>query len=343
MTDDVKFMEHALELAQKGMGAVSPNPLVGCVLVADGRIIGEGYHASYGGPHAEVNAIDSVKDEDKHLLCDATLYVNLEPCSHVGKTPPCADYILKMGIPRVVFASDDPNPLVAGAGMHKLTQGGVEVTVGTCKKEADFLNRRFFTAMTHHRPYIILKFAQSTDGFMAPKEEKQLWLTGEEAKKLTHTWRREEDAILVGLNTVLVDDPELTVRLVEGRDPYRAVVDQKLILPSEKKIFNGGAPVFVYNETEDSVTENVHRIKIDFTGDVLEQILFDLYLRKVRSVIVEGGPKALAGFAEKNLWDEARIFTAPQNLTEGKKAPVLTGTILKEETLGEDKLVILIK
>lgn len=334
-----QYMRACLYLAEKGMGSVSPNPMVGSIIVHNDKVIGRGYHASYGGPHAEVNAIDSVAEADRHLLKHSTLYVNLEPCAHFGKTPPCADLIVQMGIPHVVFASDDPNPLVAGKGAEKLRMAGIEVLSGVLKKEADFLNRRFFTAMTLHRPYIILKWAESADGFMAPKEQKQVWLTGDASRKLVHEWRREEDAIMVGTHTVSIDDPELTVRLVEGRDPMRVIIDRALALAPSRKIFNPGAPVVVYNEKEESVTDNVHRIKIDFSKDILPHILNDLYLRKVRSLIVEGGPETLKTFIDADLWDEARIFTAPAVLGDGKLGPKVFGKKIGEEKVGPDTLI----
>ncbi len=338
-----KYMRACLYLAEKGMGSVSPNPMVGSVIVYDGKVIGRGYHASYGGPHAEVNAIDSVKEEDRELLKHSTLYVNLEPCAHFGKTPPCAELIVRMGIPHVVYGSEDPNPLVAGQGVEKLRNAGVEVLSGVLKKEADFLNRRFFTAMTKHRPYIILKWAESQDGFMAGNGAKQIWLTGEESKKRVHEWRAEEDAIMVGTRTVEIDNPELTVRLVEGKNPMRVVIDQNLTLDPSQKIFNNDVPVFVYNEKEESISENIHRIKINFAENILPQIMNDLYLRKVRSLIVEGGADTLQHFVETDLWDEARIFSTEKILGEGKKGPKVFGKKIGEEKIGNDTLITVVR
>ena len=344
MTDDERYIQKCLELAERGKGNVAPNPMVGAVVVADGRVIGEGYHMQYGGPHAEVNAIASVAEADKHLLAKATIYVNLEPCSHFGKTPPCADLIIRTGIPRVVFASDDPNPLVSGRGTQKLCDAGIEVTTGILKKEADFLNRRFFTFITHERPYIVLKWAESQDGFMAPLEAKQVWLTGEAAKKLTHEWRAEEAAIMVGTNTVRIDDPELTVRLapdnVPHKDHARVIIDRDLSLDPAAKVFRPGASVYVYNERENSVSGNVHRIKIDFNAGVLPEILADLRSKNIQSLFVEGGPETLAGFVSAGLWDEARVFTAERTLGQGKPAPKLSGEPATTTMIGPDKLSI---
>lgn len=343
MTEDEKYMARALALAEQGKKNVAPNPMVGCVIAHAGKIIGEGFHAQFGGPHAEVNAIHSVLEEDCHLLADSTLYVTLEPCSHFGKTPPCADLIISAKIPRVVIASRDPNPLVSGRGISRLTNAEVQVTTGVLAKEADFLNRRFFTFQTKLRPYIILKWAESIDGFLAPHEPKQVWLTGETARALVHEWRSEESAIMVGTRTVVVDDPALTVRFAEGKNPVRVVIDRKLTLAPTQKIFHPDAPVIVFNEIETETRENTERIKIDFTGNVLAQILEHAHARSILSVIIEGGAETLAHFVETDLWDEARVFTTPAILKEGKAAPRISGTCIREEMIGEDKLCIYVR
>ncbi len=331
-------MQRCLDLAIQGLGRVAPNPMVGCVIVHDDKIIGEGYHQKFGEAHAEVNAINSVSNLD--LLKESTLYVNLEPCSHFGKTPPCADLILQKKIPRVVIGSYDPNPKVAGKGIHKLKDAGVEVITEVLQTESDFLNRRFFTFHTKHRPYLILKWAQSTDEFMAPNESKQFWLTNNESKKLTHKWRSEEPGILVGRNTVEIDNCELNVRLWKGTNPTRIVLDRKLSLPPDKKIFNAESKTIVFNEVEDSANDLIVRKKIDFSSNVLQQILNVLYQMELQSVIIEGGPATLNHFIEQNLWDEARIFTTNHELKNGKYSPKVSGKLIEETDIEGDNLKI---
>ncbi|MBP6732391.1 MAG: bifunctional diaminohydroxyphosphoribosylaminopyrimidine deaminase/5-amino-6-(5-phosphoribosylamino)uracil reductase RibD, partial [Chitinophagales bacterium] len=271
MSADEVYMQRCLDLAIKGAGLVAPNPMVGCVIVHNNKIIGEGYHQKYGGPHAEVNAINAVVNKD--LLPNSTLYVSLEPCSHFGKTPPCADLILQKKIPVVVIAGLDPNPLVAGNGIARLKAAGVAVTQGILQQQADYLNRKFITFHTKHRPFITLKWAQSADGFMGLNEPKQFWFTNTESKKLMHKWRTEEQAILVGKNTVAVDDCELTARLWPGNNPLRVVIDRNLDLPADRKIFNGRATTFIFNQVK-SATEGANQfIKLDFTQNLLSQIL----------------------------------------------------------------------
>lgn len=334
------FMQRCLDLAVKASGYVAPNPLVGSVIVYDGKIIGEGYHQKFGEAHAEVNAILSVAPHLFHLLPEATLYVNLEPCSHHGKTPPCADLIISHKIPRVVIGSNDPNPRVAGQGIQKLMAAGVEVVAGVMKSETDFLNRRFMTHFLMRRPYIILKWAESADGFIAPDEQKQVWLTNEHSKKLVHQWRAEEQAIMVGKKTIEIDDPELTVRLINGKNPARIIIDRTLAIPSTKKIFFPNAPVFIYNGLNESSEGRIHFEKINFEENVLPQLLESLYLKNIQSIIVEGGPNTLAQFMEQNLWDEARIFTAPIRLTTGKQSPKIGIRSAYEQMIGTDKLKI---
>src|ERR1019366_6213146 len=264
MTQDEQYMKRCLDLAIKGLGHVAPNPLVGCVIVDEGKIIGEGYHQKFGEAHAEVNAVNAVPDELNHRLPHSTLYVNLEPCSHFGKTPPCADMIVSHKIKRVVIGSFDPNLQVNGQGIQKLKDAGIEVSTGVLEEESDFLNRRFMTFHRQHRPYIILKWAKSVDDFMAPDESKQVWLTGDESKKLVHQWRSEEQAILVGKRTVEIDDPQLTVRLVKGKNPVRLVIDRTLSLPVSQKIFRPDARLFLYNEVESYYDDWLNFVKLDF-------------------------------------------------------------------------------
>lgn len=339
MNSQEHFMQRCLDLAVRGLGNVAPNPLVGCVVVHEGQIIGEGYHQKYGEAHAEVNAIRSVANQD--LLKESTVYVNLEPCSHFGKTPPCADLILQKQIKRVVIGSYDPNPLVAGKGIEKLRAAGVEVITEVLKVEADFLNRRFITFYSMHRPYLVLKWAQSADGFMALNEPKQFWFTNSESKKLMHKWRTEEQGVLVGKNTVEVDDCELTARLWQGRSPTRIVIDRNLILQIDRKIFNAEANTIVFNETANRTDRNIQYIKIDFAENVLAQILNELYKLNIQSVTIEGGPATLKQFIAANLWDEARIFTTQHVLNDGKSAPLLTGKLMEETKIETDYLRVI--
>ena len=338
MTTDEIYMERCLNLAQKGEGCVAPNPMVGSVIVCGGKIIGQGYHEKFGGPHAEVNAVASVPAELHHLIPQSTLYVNLEPCAHFGKTPPCADLLVHEHCARVVIGSVDPNPQVSGRGIEKLRAAGIEIRTGVLEKESNFLNRRFFTFQTKHRPYIILKWAQSADGFMALNQPKQLWLTGEESRKLVHQWRSVEQAILVGKNTVEIDDPALTARLVNGKNPTRLVIDQYLGLGFDKKIFRNDAELFVYNERISEDDGTVHSVKLDFSKNVLDQIMAHLFSKNIQSVIIEGGPSTLRRFIEQDLWDEARVFTAQTILGEGKKSPEFSGVLLRKEKIGSDSL-----
>lgn len=334
-----QYIKKCLELAEKGMGNVSPNPMVGSVIVYDGKIIGQGFHQKFGGSHAEVNAINSVSDQE--LLKKSTLYVNLEPCSHFGKTPPCADLIISKKIPKVVIGSYDPNPKVSGKGIQKLKDAGIEVEVGILKEESDYLNRRFLTFQTKHRPFLILKWAESEDGYMAGVEKKQLWLTNEESKILVHKWRSEEQAFLVGKNTVAIDDPELTTRLWTGKNPLRITIDRNLELNQDRKIFNSTAPTIVFNEKENSSIANVERVKIEFGEKTEEQILEELYKRNILSLVIEGGKDTLTRFIEKNLWDEARIFSTKHILGKGIVAPKITGVNMYEKEIGTDKLIVI--
>ena len=333
-------MQRCLDLAIQGLGNVAPNPLVGSLIVHDDKIIGEGFHQQFGKAHAEVNAIQSVTEKD--LLKHSTLYVNLEPCSHFGKTPPCADLIIQSKIPRVVIGSYDPNPKVAGKGIQKLRDAGLEVITEILKTESDFLNRRFITAHTKHRPYIILKFAKSADGFMALNEPKQFWFANGLSKKLMHKWRTEEQGILVGRNTVAIDDCELTARLWQGKNPVRIVIDKNNSLPRDRKIFNTLAETLVFNEVETKTVASVDSVQIDFSKNVLEQVLQHLQTNEIQSVIIEGGPDTLRYFIEQNLWDEARIFTTTHQLETGKPSPIISGRVIEETEIETDILKIII-
>jgi len=340
---DEMFMKRCIELAINGMGHVAPNPMVGCVIVYEGKIIGEGYHREFGGAHAEVNAINAVKE--KHKLKKSTLYVNLEPCSHYGKTPPCADLIIKHKIPRVVIAHTDIHKLVSGKGIEKLSNAGCEVTTNVLAKEALFLNRRFNIYHTKKRPYLILKWAQTTDGFIDIDRNndtpvKPTWITSERTRIIVHKWRTEESAIIVGTNTALKDNPSLTARAWTGKNPLRIVIDEHNRLPKNLNIFNNEAPTLIFNASKNAEQENLEFIIADFEKDLLEHILNVLCQKQIISLIVEGGTQLIQSFIDNNLWDEARIFTGDTKFLSGVKAPSLENN--KKETfyIGTDTLDI---
>ena len=342
---DDTYMSRCLELAHRAIGQVSPNPMVGAVLVNEGLIIGEGYHHVYGGPHAEVSCIASVKEQDRQLISKSTLYVSLEPCSHHGKTPPCADLIIEKGIKSVVVGSHDPNPLVAGKGIKKLREAGIEVKVGVLERESDFLNRRFMTYHIKKRPYIILKWAESADGFMAPDSDRQVWLTGEYSRKLVHKWRTEEDAILIGTRTALIDDPQLTAREWDGKSPIRILIDMGLKVPLSNRIFDDQAMTIIYNTKREGLENGILYVQI-CTGesrppspDSCQLILDDLYRRSIQSLIVEGGAYTLNRFIDQNLWDEARVFSTTVLLHTGVRAPLITAKTTDEKRLDTDILI----
>ncbi len=341
---DMGFMDRCLELAGKGLGSTAPNPMVGCVLVAGGKIIAEGYHREYGGPHAEVNAIQSVRTPE--LLTSSTLYVNLEPCSHHGKTPPCSRLILDKGIPRVVIGTTDPNKAVSGSGISQLREKGLDVTIGIREKECLELNRRFFIYHENKRPYIILKWAQTKDGFIdrerRPETEVGInWITGDMERQLVHKWRSEEQAILVGTRTALVDDPELTVRDWTGRHPLRLVIDRKGLLPENLKLFNGKTGTVVFTDKIRELAENIRQVRISGDNDMVDGILKFLYENEIQSLIVEGGSETLEGFVKSNLWDEARVFVGDQIFKSGIKAPRLPAEASEEHRLSASVLRIL--
>ncbi|MEM9390714.1 MAG: bifunctional diaminohydroxyphosphoribosylaminopyrimidine deaminase/5-amino-6-(5-phosphoribosylamino)uracil reductase RibD, partial [Bacteroidota bacterium] len=311
-------MNRALELAALGIGNVSPNPLVGCVIVHNNEIIGEGFHQKYGEKHAEVNAIESVRDPS--LLEKSTLYVTLEPCSHHGKTPPCSDLIIKKKIKKVVVAIKDPNPLVSGSGIRKLRDAGVQVELDLGRDKAIEVNKRFLTSVVNKRPYVILKWAQTADGFLARKNHDSKWISDEYSRAIVHTWRAQEDAIMVGKNTAKYDNPKLTVRGTAGKNPLRVVLDQKLELDRKLELFSDGLPTLCYNLNDSKVLNETEFIKV--TGkSFIEGVLADLGSRNIQSLIVEGGAQLLSSFIDKDLWDEARVFTSPKFFGDGIKAP----------------------
>lgn len=337
MSTKETFMNRAFDLAQLGAGKVSPNPLVGCVIVHDEKIIGEGYHMKYGQAHAEVNAVNSV--EDKSLLKDSEVYVTLEPCSHFGKTPPCSDLLISHQVKRVIVSNLDPNPLVAGRGIEKLKTAGIVVETGLMEPKGELVNRRFFTVMRKKRPYVILKWAETADGFIARENFDSKWISDKYSRKLVHKWRAEEDAILVGTNTAQYDNPTLNVRDWKGRDPLRVVVDRNLRLPDNLNLFNGNQATVCYNEKKEEVEDNVTYRKINFEA-LEKELLTDLLERNVSSIIVEGGSKVLHSFIEKDLWDEMRVFKSPTNFESGISAPEVKGTLKESEKLVNDQLEI---
>ena len=334
------FMQRCLKLAQKGIGLVFPNPMVGCVIVYEGEIIGEGFHQKYGEAHAEVNAINSVTD--KSLLNKSTLYVNLEPCAHFGKTPPCANLIIENKIPKVVICCVDSFFEVFGKGIEKMTNEGIEVIVGVLEKESRELNKRFFTFYEKNRPYVVLKWAESKDGFIAPNNQNEpFWMTSSKSKKLAHKWRAEETAILVGRITAEKDNPSLTVREVKGKNPIRIVIDKELKLSTDLNLFDSDAKTLIFNAIKsEEINSNVF-IKTDFNNLVLN-ILEYLYKQNIQSVIIEGGSKTLQSFINENTWDEARIFTTNIKLENGVKSPIIKGKNSSKIQIDTDCLKIII-
>ena len=340
MQNDEFFLKKCIKIARLGIGSVSPNPMVGSVIVYKGEVIGEGYHEKYGSDHAEVNAINSVKD--KSLLSKSTLYVNLEPCSHFGKTPPCSDLIIKYKIPKVVIGCVDTYSEVSGTGIEKMRNAGIDVKVGIMEKESRELNKRFFTLHDKKRPYIILKWAESKDGFIAPKNQTEpFWMTSNKSKKLVHKWRSEEDSILVGRITAEKDNPSLTVREVSGVNPIRLVIDKDLKLSKNLNLFNSESKTIIFNKMKSDNSSKNNYIKINF-NDMINSVLKELYKQKNQSVIVEGGTTTLQSFIEENIWDEARIFTTDKKLENGVKSPIIKGKKISEIEIDTDCLKIIL-
>jgi diaminohydroxyphosphoribosylaminopyrimidine deaminase/5-amino-6-(5-phosphoribosylamino)uracil reductase len=315
------YMNRALQLAQIGIGSVSPNPMVGCVIVKDHKIIGEGWYEKYGEPHAEVNAIASVVDQS--MMEGADMYVTLEPCSHTGKTPPCADLICRFKFNKIYIATIDSNPLVAGKGIAKINAHGIPTQIGLLAIKARILNKRFFTFYEKNRPYITLKWAQTADGFVAREDYSSKWISNELSRTFVQRMRMEEDAIMVGTNTALYDNPKLTVRIADCKQPTRIVVDKNLRLPSNLSLFDGQSPTLVYNTLITKVDNNTDYISIENGANFIQKILLDLKNRKIQSIIIEGGSKLLQSFIEANLWDEAHIFESINQFKKGIKAPLL--------------------
>ena len=333
MVVEEKYMARCIELARGGEGYTAPNPMVGAVIVHKGKIIGEGFHRKCGEAHAEVNAIASVRDEA--LLRDSTIYVSLEPCSHYGKTPPCAELIIKKGIPRVVVGTLDPFPEVSGRGIRMLREAGIEVVTGVLEEEARALNSAFMTFQIRKRPYIYLKWAQSADGFMdacrADASEPPVLLSSAETLRRVHRLRSEVAAIMVGTRTALLDNPSLTVRHWTGHSPVRVVLDRTLKLPAGSHLLDGTVRTVVFTAVEAESRPNVEYVRVDFGQEVLPQVLQYLYVQKLNSLMVEGGAELLESFLDAGLWDEAWVETAPVALGTGVKAPVVSGVLVGSE------------
>ena len=330
---EAKYMERCIQLARQGQGHTSPNPMVGAVVVHEGRIIGEGYHRRCGEAHAEVNAIASVREADRPLLKSSTIYVSLEPCSHYGKTPPCAELIVRTGIPRVVVGCLDPFPEVSGRGVNRLREAGVEVITGVLEAECYALNKAFMTMQQLRRPYVTLKWAQSADGFIdrlrTAADEPPVVLSSAETLRRVHQLRTEVKAILVGTRTALLDNPSLTVRHWVGASPLRVLLDRSLKVPTTHHLLDGSVPTLVFTEREAADRPNLCYAKLDFSRPLAAQIMATLAARKIDSLLVEGGTQMLQSFIAEGLWDEARVETAPIRLGEGVPAPCLRQGLLQ--------------
>lgn len=350
-----KYIKRCIEVAKNGLGSTAPNPMVGCVIVHNQTIIGEGFTSAYGGPHAEVNAINSVKNPN--LLSQSSLYVTLEPCSHFGKTPPCADAIITSKIPRVIIGTVDTHSHVAGKGIKKLTASGCEVIVGVLEDAVKKHHQRFFTFHNKKRPYILLKWAETNDGYIAPSSrnaQKPVWITNEFSRQLVHKWRAEEQAILVGTNTVTDDNPSLTTRDWYGKHPIRIVLDKNSRLPEDATVFNNTAKTLVISKKLEPSSAETRKTNLmfpesplihasidwDLSNRIAHQICTVLFNHDINSVIIEGGRQTLQTFIDENLWDEARVFIGATNFCDGTKASHFSGRLVSEEKIKHDTLKI---
>jgi diaminohydroxyphosphoribosylaminopyrimidine deaminase/5-amino-6-(5-phosphoribosylamino)uracil reductase len=332
-------MQRCIELATMASGNVAPNPMVGAVLVHKGQVIGEGYHKVYGGPHAEVNCIDSVAENNKHLISSSSLYVSLEPCAHFGKTPPCADLIIRHKIKKVFVGTRDPFAEVNGKGIDKLLAAGTEVTTGVLETECIKLNRRFFTFHTTHRPYIILKWAQTADQKIGNAGNNRLLITNEYTNTLVHKWRSEEAAVMAGTNTVMLDDPQLTNRLWNGNHPVRVIIDMDLRLPSSLHVFDGSVKTIVFNALRHEEKNELIFYQVTHDVNLVHQVLNGLYQMKILSVMIEGGARLIQSFIDEGMWDEARVITNSKLISKGQSvaSPLLTDSkLVDEENIFDD-------
>lgn len=338
---DSFFMQRCIQLARLGKGTTAPNPLVGAVIVYNDRIIGEGFHQKYGEAHAEVNAINSVKD--RSLLSKSSIYVNLEPCSHYGKTPPCADLIIHHQFKRVIIGMQDPFAKVNGLGIKKIKDAGIEVNVGVLQKECEELNKEFIIFHEKKRPYILLKWAETEDGFIdlirkKGSEQKINWITNETCRALVHKWRSHLSGILIGTETALSDNPKLNVRLWTGNSPLRIVMDNHLRLPNSLNVFDNSVKTLIFNSLKNNLKENTEYVKLSFNKNILPNMLKELYERKINSIMVEGGKKTLESFIEANLYDELQIFVGNKIFKRGVKAPEIIKKDLSVINFGNSKL-----
>ncbi len=338
MTTEEQFMHRAIQLAQLGLGKVHPNPLVGCVIVKDGEIIGEGYHQQYGGPHAEVKAVQSIKTPEK--LKGADVFVTLEPCDHYGKTPPCTRLLIGKGVRKVFLSHSDPNPIVAGKGSKRLQDAGIEVDEGLLRAESREMNRRFLTLHERKRPYIILKWAETTDGFVARENYDSKWISNERSRQLVHKWRMQEHAIMVGKRTAIYDNPKLNVRDWVGSDPTRVLFDPNLEVGKGTHLLDDSQETVILNLIKEEMGGKTEWIKIE-QPNALENVLASLAQRGIQSMIVEGGPTTLHKFIASGLWDEARVFVSPKSFGKGIAAPNISGNLFKQEDVAGDTLKIL--
>ena len=328
-----KFMNKCIALAKQGLGNTYPNPLVGCVVVHNKQVIGSGWHQKSGGPHAEVHAIRSVSDHS--LLSDSTLYVNLEPCSHHGKTPPCTDLIIQSGIRHVVVGMQDPFEKVNGRGIQVLRHAGLRVDIGIEVDACRELNKRFVTTIEKQRPYIILKWAETTDGFLAPKTKttnEPVWISNILSRTLAHQWRAEEQSILIGKQTALDDNPELTTRLQKGTSPVRLLIDPKEQVNRIAKLFNQDQKVVVFTANKSRTEGHIEYVAIDFSANGLQQILSTLFQKGIQSIMVEGGSMTLQNFIDSGLWDEARVIVGQEKFGDGVSAPNTSSFSAKPNT-----------
>lgn len=340
MTTEEVYMHRCIELAKLGAGNVAPNPMVGAVLVYDGRMIGEGYHKQFGKAHAEVNCINSVADDDKSLIAGSTLYVSLEPCVHFGKTPPCTDLILHNKIKKVVVGSRDPFKQVDGKGIDKLKANGVEVAFPVLEKECVELNRRFFTFHELHRPYVVLKWAQTADAKIGSGTADRLMISNELSNRMVHKWRSEQAAILIGTNTALLDNPSLNVRSWKGKNPVRLVVDMQLRLPYHLNVFDESQPTIIFNSLKHEEGEKLSYYQLSHNANIVHQLLNACYQMNIQSILVEGGAKLLQSFIDDGSWDEARVITNTElYIDEGLHAPLLSNfSLTKQEHLLTDSI-----
>lgn len=318
-----KYMQRCIQLAENAAGQTYPNPLVGSVIVHDDKIIGEGFHKKAGLAHAEVEAYNSVPEDKRKLIPESTIYVNLEPCSHYGKTPPCSDLIIEKKFRRVVAGGLDPNPIVSGKGLKKIENAGIETIYGILENECRFLNRRFYTFFEKKRPFIILKWAQTQNAYFCPIGSEKKWITNKFADIQTHLWRSRENAILVGSNTVLIDNPGLNVRHVEGKDPIRIIFDPENSIPNSHPILNHNSKLIIFNHLKNNTQDNITYFKIDSKENFIDKALEHLYSEGIQSILVEGGKFTLDKFIDNNLWDEARIWIGDSNWDDGIPAPSL--------------------